>query len=265
MDKKKISDSQNIPLALTLVLCLAIATLIRLVALAKGSDSGTANLVFVIVMGCCVVLYLIIWAILGESFIPWMMKRFQNRQIASPKQTPRVSTDTSPAEPALPSIAEIKTEAEQKLLTRRTEKLNLFLEYTHLVLGPYVSAEGLERLRDCIARYAHEEALPTDLIPVRVEKLTNFDLFHFGWNMAEYFDIGKKYEVFPWLQLVFANLRQLEPSYIQGMLYTPATKRLPIPHTTLPPDVQAKLTVRQTIVFEISERFSGDSKCFWSP
>ena len=135
MDKKKISEGPIIPWAITLVLCLAIATLIRLVALAQGVDSGTANLVFVIVMGCCVVLYLIIWAILGESLIPWMMKRFQNRQIASPEQTPRVSTDTSPAESALPSIAEIKTEAEQKLLARRTEKLNLFLEYTHLSSG----------------------------------------------------------------------------------------------------------------------------------
>ena len=180
MDKKKISNSPIIPWAITLVLCLAIATLIRLVALSKGVDSGTANLVFVIVMGCCVVLYLIIWAILGESLIPWMMKRFQNRQIVSPEQTPRVSTDASPTEQTLPSIAEIKTEAEQKLLARRAEKLNLFLEYTHLVLGPYVSAEGLERLRDCIARYTHEEALPSDLPPIRVEKLTNFDLFHFG-------------------------------------------------------------------------------------
>lgn len=228
MDKKKISYGPIIPWAITLVLCLAIATLIRLVALAKGVDSGTANLVFVIVMGCCVVLYLIIWAILGESLIPWMMKRFQNRQIASPEQT-------------LPSIAEIKTEAEQKLLARRTEKLNLFLEYTHLVLGPYVSAEGLERLRDCIARYAHEEALPTDLIPVRIEKLTNFDLFHFGWNMAEYFGIGKKYEVVPWLQQVFANLRELEPSYIKGKLYTSETKRFTIPNTTNLPAFLAKL------------------------
>mgnify|MGYP000215905875 FL=1 len=134
MDKKKISEGPIIPWAITLVLCLAIATLIRLVALAQGVDSGTANLVFVIVMGCCVVLYLIIWAILGESLIPWMMKRFQNRQIASPEQTPRVSTDTSPAESALPSIAEIKTEAEQKLLARRTEKLNLFNTYTLLII-----------------------------------------------------------------------------------------------------------------------------------
>lgn len=241
MDKKKISNSPIIPWAITLVLCLAIATLIRLVALAKGVDSGTANLVFVIVMGCCVVLYLIIWAILGESLIPWMMKRFQDRQIASSEQIPRVSTNASPTEQTLPSIAEIKTEAEQKLLARRTEKLNLFLEYTHLVLGPYVSAEGLERLRDCIARYAHEEALPTDLIPVRVEKLTNFDLFHFGWNMAEYFGIGKKYEVVPWLQQVFANLRELEPSYIKGKLYTSETKRFTIPNTTDLPAFLAKL------------------------
>ena len=117
--------------------------LIRLVALAKGVDSGTANLVFVDrhgVLRRSVSDYL---GHTGESLIPWMMKRLQNRQIVSPEQTPRVSTDASPAEQTLPSIAEIKTEAEQKLLARRTEKLNLFLEYTHLVLGPYVSAEGL--------------------------------------------------------------------------------------------------------------------------
>lgn len=97
----------------------------------------------------------------------------------------------------------------------------------------------MERLRDCIARYAREETLPDDLTPIRTEKLSNFDLFHFGWNMAEYFDIGRKYEVVPWLQKVFANLKELEPSYIKGKLYTSETKRFTIPNTT---DLPAYLT-----------------------
>ena len=151
-----------------------------------------------------------------------------------------------------------------KLLARRTEKLNLFLEYTHLVLGPYVSAEGLERLRDCIASYAHEEALPTDLIPVRVEKLTNFDLFHFGWNMAEYFGIGKKYEVVPWLQQVFANLRELEPSYIKGSSTPPrrSVSPYPIQPICLPFWQSERLT---NLHFEISERFSEIPSVFGLP
>lgn len=240
MDEKKISNSSIIPLAIISVVCLIIATLIRFIVLVSGVDSGTANLVFVIVIGICIVLYLIIWAVLGESVIPWVMKKLikPRNTVPTPDRTPiSIANDES----ALPSITEIKENAEKQLIAKRTEKLNLFLEYTHLTVGPYVSAEGLKRLRDCIARYAGEEALPGDLIPIRAEKLSNFDLFHFGWNMAEYFGIGKKYEVVPWLQQVFVNLKELEPSYIKGKLYISETKRFIIPNTTDIPASIAKL------------------------
>ena len=243
MDEKKISNSSIIPLAIISVVCLIVATIIRFITLASGVDSGTANLVFAIVIGACVVLYLIIWAVLGESVIPWVMKKLikPRSTVPTPDRAPTSIQNDEPAEPALPSIAEIKENAEKQLIAKRTEKLNVFLEYTHLTVGPYVSAEGLERLRDCIARYASEEALPDDLVPIRAEKLSNFDLFHFGWNMAEYFNIGKKYEVVPWLQQVFANLKELEPSYIKGKLYTSETKRFIIPNTTDIPASIAKL------------------------
>ena len=151
---------------------------------------------FVIVIGICIVLYLIIWAVLGESVIPWVMtKLIKPRNTVPTPDRPPISIAND--EPALPSITEIKENAEKQLIAKRTEKLNLFLEYTHLTVGPHVSAEGLKRLYNCITRYASEEALPDDLTPIRAEKLSNFDLFHFGWNMAEYFGIGKKYEVVP--------------------------------------------------------------------
>ncbi|WP_147638599.1 magnesium transporter [Alistipes sp.] len=243
MDEKKISNSSIIPQAIISVVCLIIATLIRFIVLVSGVDSGTANLVFVIVIGICIVLYLIIWAVLGESVIPWVIKKLlkPRNTVPIPDRTPVSIANDEPAEPALPSITEIKENAEKQLIAKRTEKLNLFLEYTHLTVGPHVSAEGLKRLCNCIARYAGEETLPDDLIPIRVEKLSNFDLFHFGWNMAEYFGIGKKYEVVPWLQQVFANLKELEPSYIKGKLYTSETKRFIIPNTTDIPASIAKL------------------------
>lgn len=233
MDEKKISNSQIIPLAIVTVVSLMVATLIRLITLASGADSGTANLVFVIVMGVCVVLYLIVWAIVGESFIPWIMKKFTKTETAAPttEDTPVSPATEESSEPALPTIAAIKEKAEMQYAAKRMEKLHIFHEYTHMVVGPYISAEGLELLCDCVARYAQEETLPDDLTPIRTEKLSNFDLFHFGWNMAEYFDIGKKYEVVPWLQKVFTNLKELEPSYIKGKLYTSETKRYIIPNT----------------------------------
>lgn len=165
MDEKKISNSSIIPLAIISVVCLIVATIIRFITLASGVDSGTANLVFAIVIGACVVLYLIIWAVLGESVIPWVMKKLikPRSTVPTPDRAPTSIENDEPAEPALPSIAEIKENAEKQLIAKRTEKLNVFLEYTHLTVGPYVSAEGLERLRDCIARYASEEALPTIL------------------------------------------------------------------------------------------------------
>lgn len=241
MDAKKIDSFQLIPLLLVIVATLVMATVIRFIVLAAGTDTGTANLVFVIVIGVCAIVYMVISVVVGEAFLPWIFRKLPKPDVPASNEVPVSTERDEPKEPALPPVAAIKEEAEKLFIARRTEKLNIFLEYTHLTVGPYVSAEGLERLRDCIARYAREEALPDDLTPIRAEKLSNFDLFHFGWNMAEYFNIGKKYEVVPWLQKVFANLKELEPSYIKGKLYTSETKRFTIPNTTDLPAYLARL------------------------
>ena len=241
MNAKKIDSFQLIPLMIVIVTTLVMATIIRFIVLAAGADTGTANLVLVIVIGVCVIIYLVISVVVGESFIPWVMKKLPKPNVPTIDEVPISTGNDDPTKPTSPIIATLKEEAEKLFIARRTEKLNVFLEYTHLTVGPYVSAEGLERLRDCIARYTREEALPDNLTPIRTDKLSNFDLFHFGWNMAEYFDIGKKYEVVPWLQMVFANLKDLEPSYIKGKLYTSETKRFTIPNTTDLPAYLARL------------------------
>lgn len=232
MKNQKI-NSQVILLLTVCIAGLMVAAAGRWIALGKDVDVSTANLVFAIIIVACTILYLIISVVVGESFIPWIMRKITKPLTtdSTPDNAPGTLGIEESPEPVLPNIAAIKEEAERQYAAKREEKLRLFLEYTHLVVGPYISAEGLEQLRDCIARYVHEEELPGGLVPIRTEKLLNFDLFHFGWNMVHYFNIGKKYEIVPWLQRVFANLRDLEPSYVKGKLYTSQTKQYKIPNT----------------------------------
>ena len=75
MNAKKIDSFQLIPLMIVIVTTLVMATIIRFIVLAAGADTGTANLVLVIVIGVCVIIYLVISVVVGESFIPWVMKK----------------------------------------------------------------------------------------------------------------------------------------------------------------------------------------------
>lgn len=56
MDFRKI-NSYVILLAIVVVVGLLVSMVARLVILAKGADTGTANLVFIIVMGICMIFY----------------------------------------------------------------------------------------------------------------------------------------------------------------------------------------------------------------
>lgn len=231
---------------LILLLTVSIAGLMvaaagRWIALGKGADAGSANLIFVIILGIATVVYLTLITTLSHLLTPWLTKLQSKRKptVTIPKNTPELK----PFEelPTLTPIEEIKRTAEERQAERTAGQIRIFHEYTHYAVGPYVATESLSRLCDYIELYARGEELPKGITPIRTNKLSNYDLFHFGWNMAEYFNIGKKYEVVPWLQFVFANLRDLEPSYIKGKLSTPRRKHDLIPITDNIPEELARL------------------------
>lgn len=232
MDFRKINN-QIIPLLLVITMSIAVAMSVRFVILQKGLDVGTANLVFLIMIGVCAIVYLAIVGIFGGAVVPWIMRKLPKPKasVMKPAKNTALPEKENPQELFVPSIAEIKNDIEKRHTEKVTVKIRVFHEYTHLTVGPYVSTESLVHLDNYIECFARDEELPKDVIPVRTEKLTNYDLFHFGWNMAEYFNVGKKYEVVSWLQNVFANLRDLEYFYIKGKLYTSQTKRFIIPNT----------------------------------
>ncbi len=224
MDYRKI-NSHIILLAIVIVVGLLVAMVARLAVLGKGADTGTANLVFVIVLGICAVIYLIIMAVFSHTVVPWFIKKLpKKKRPAAEAEAVSLLEDMS-----VVNVEQIKQEADRRLIERRKEKIELFLRYAHRTIGPYVTPDELARLDLYIACYGREEPCPTDFLPIRPERLKNADLFHFGWNMAHYFGQPKQ-DVVPWLKTVFVSLTDLENSYIKGKLRDYQTEKYIIPN-----------------------------------
>ena len=220
MDYRRI-NSHIILSLIVLIVGVAISMFGRRIMLEKGFDAGTANLTFLIILGVCVIAYLVILSTLSHSIIPWVMEKLTKKKEFAHTVTP----DADEKEEILSqSIDNIRQNAERQRIEKQNAKINLFLEYSHIEMAPYITDDELLRLDEYIQCYAKEEPLPNNLTPIKPGKLKNPDMFHFGWNMARYFDYPKQ-DVVPWLQRVFWNLRDLEPSYIKGKLYDNQTQK----------------------------------------
>ncbi|MBD8387928.1 hypothetical protein [Dysgonomonas sp. BGC7] len=246
MDYRKI-NSHVILLLVVFIVGVAIAMLSRLIILDKGVDTGTANIIFVIILGVCIIAYLVIIATLAHVIVPWIMQKLPERKYIIPSEEQQATEITNEKEKpegkerqeeaqALPELTQtqvietIRQNSEKRYIEKLSAQIRTFQEYTHLTMAPYIADDELLRLDEYIEYYAREESLPKDITPIKPRKLKNPDIFHFGWNMAHYFEIGKKYEVVPWLQAVFINLQELEDSYIRGKLHDSKTQEHTIPN-----------------------------------
>lgn len=237
MDFRKI-NSYVILLAIVVVVGLLVSMVARLVILAKGADTGTANLVFIIVMGICMIFYLTVMAAFSSVADFVADKIFP--KIAEKNRPTAESEIIEPADNiSEKDIEHIKQETDKRFIERQREQIELFRRYAHKEVGPYITSNELVRLDRYIEYYALQESGLTELTPIRPQKLKNADLFHFGWNMAHYFGRPKQ-EVVPWLKSTFAPLAELEDSYVKGKLYSPQTRQFIIPNIADIPQYMAE-------------------------
>ncbi len=214
MDYQKI-NSHVILLLIVSVVGLAIAVIGRLIVLDKGFDKGTANLTFLIILGICLVFYLIILATLANVIIPWLMKIFPGKKRVKPTQTEKNISNIKEIIPINPNIA--RQDFEKQQIKELNEKISTFLAYSHSSLALLVTDEDLLQLNRYIECYARKLPLPSNITPIKTKKQNNNDLMRFGWNMANFFEYEKQ-EVVPWLMSIFTEMQELEPSYIKGKL-----------------------------------------------
>ena len=213
MDFHKISG-HTILLATTAIAAVLIAVAVRYGCLAGGLDAGTANLVFVIVLAVETVAYLL----LVKSIVRFVENRLTKRG----EKKARSAAATSPAPTDTPVPAE-ETTYDRIVRERFEESVAVFREYTAKVIGPHISADELARLDGYIESFAKEQPLgETEPLKVPSHKISNNDLYHYGWNLWHHFRAGradKRQEcAVEWLKAVFANLENVEPGTIKGKL-----------------------------------------------
>lgn len=165
MDFRKI-NSYVILLTIVVVVGLLVSMAARFVILAKGVDTGTANLVFLIMLGICAIVYLTIMATfssIADLFIDKILPKVTR------KKPPVVATEI--ARTPDPDIEQIKQDADKRYIERQREQIDLFQRYAHREIGPCISSDELVRLNRYIEYYALQECGPMELAPIRPQKL----------------------------------------------------------------------------------------------
>lgn len=208
-----------------LVACvaMAIATLARISAVSLGADSFSAFIVFVVVIGIEVVVYLSIHVILQSLMLPWIEKLllkipyFKNK--SRPKPTVKSIPESITEQPSPLTLDDIRNEQQQNKVKEQEEKLNIALDYTRKAFALYVSDQHIELLCNNVKVYANKLDLE-NLQPIKVNKeLAQIDVLHFGWNIWNHFRVGKQIEVARFLKTVFPDiLKEAEIDSIKSHL-----------------------------------------------
>ena len=219
------------------LLGLAIAIIIRFALLNNNSDTGTANLFFILFLAAYFIFYL-----LYDEFFKQLFIFFENL-IKSKKNIYNSEIDENEAEvfiddsdtlnPILTNenskeiLNSIDIEArrenwEKEKIYLFNTNLEKFQNYTRIIFSPHVNDQDLKKLEESIIIYSSGDNI-IDPVSVKTNNLTKMDLFHFGWNMVNHFKKSKQ-EVAPWLKFVFSDLKDLELSSITKKLKVESDK-----------------------------------------
>lgn len=199
---------------------LIIATLARISALSLGADSFTAFIVFIVVFGIEVAVYLSIQVVLQGLMLPWIasillkVPYFRNKIQSTPPIDEMTNRITEPT-----SLEDIRNEQLHNKAKEKEEKLNAALNYTRKTFAPYVSDGQIEILCGNLRLYSDKLNLEK-LRPIKTSKdLTSVDISHFGWNIWNHFNVGKRIEIVHFLKRVFPDiLKDVEVESIKSHL-----------------------------------------------
>lgn len=186
---------------------LIIATLARISAFSLGVDNFTAFFVFIVVLGIEVVVYLSIHVVLQGLMIPWISRLllkvpyFKNKTKSTPPIDKIANQITKP-----PTLDDIRNEQLQNKAKEQEEKLNIALNYTRKTFAPYISDGQIEVLCENLQLYANKLNLEK-LRSIKTSKdLSSVDIFHFGWNIWNHFNVGRRVEIAHFLKRVFPDI-----------------------------------------------------------
>jgi uncharacterized membrane protein YobD (UPF0266 family) len=218
---------------------LTIAIIIRFALLTNNSDTGTANLFFILALAAYFIFYLLYDEFFKQVFIFFgnIFKSKKNIHSSEMDVTeseaevfmddrdtlnPILITEKSGEISNLIEIEARRKNWEKERINLFNTNLEKFQNYTRIIFSPHVDDHDLKKLAESILIYSNGDKI-LDSVSVKTHHLTKMDLFHFGWNMVNHFKKSKQ-EVAPWLKLVFSDLKDLELSSITKKLKVESEK-----------------------------------------
>ena len=187
--------------------CLLVGALVRLAFLDKGVDDYTANIIFWCVTALGIILYALI-----VLFLDGIIK---NIKILPQKNSSKNSTkDVIPTE----NLENIKQEQQSIIDQNEQGKKDIAIKYTQNQFALYTSEDDLKSLCNYVVLYSEKNKLD-NIKPIKIEKLSNLDLYHFGWNIWKHFNVRNQFETAVFLKNIFAEcLKDVETESIKRHL-----------------------------------------------
>lgn len=223
-----------------LLVCVVGGTLARISFLGKGGDEYTANIVFWVITALSILFYALI-ILFFDGIIVLFRKVFpkkgssvnfipsENPENVEVKQKQIIDENTPIylVENSEKNIVNQTTESVNLESIRKTQlqqkqqnesvKLQIALDYTRNQFALYVTDEDLDALCNAVSLYSKNEKISND-ISVHTKGLTNLDLYHFGWNIWNYFRPIKQEEISKLLKTVFVSLDDIDLDSIKSHL-----------------------------------------------
>lgn len=237
----KIKYFENIVKYLPVLLaCILIGLFGREHFIKKGADEFTVHIIFWIYVGLGILIFALIILFL-EPVVRLVLKPlsknvktdFIENEIADENENHNegknndendYQNEANPTE-SIEVIVEnsIDTEEVRKIdrekeLQEYQEKLQIAINYTKVQFAPYLSDEGIDLLCNAIQAYSKQEKISSD-VSIKIYKLSNLDLYHFGWNIWKHFEVSNQLGIAIFLKSVFADaLKDVEVESIKRHL-----------------------------------------------
>ena len=179
-----------------LVGCVLLGTFARIFAINIGADEFTAGIVFRAVKLLGIIIYAVLALLIDGLYLATVQWFFpKKKQSKLPKEQSNNSE----------KLEQIRGEWQQLNGKTEQDKKDIAVKFTQREYAPYCSNEDLDLLCQLIISYAEKKSLQ-NIKPIKINGLSNLDLYHFGWNIWNHFKVSKQIEVAFFLKKVFPEV-----------------------------------------------------------
>ena len=215
------------------LVCIFIGAIARFVLKEMGADEYTSSVFFWICTGFGILAFAILSLFLNdlaERLLHRFLKAEKNEsperrtadedlvRIQDEQEDAFIRLELSENKNSARNIAQIREERQNTAKKQKQARIDAAIRYAQQEFALYADDDDLKQLGRNIIIYA-EFINFENIKPVKVKDLSSLDLYHFGWNIWNFFKVTKQDRTAQFLKLTFADaLKDVEENSIKTHL-----------------------------------------------